>query len=103
MSTVFELPAEVNIYCAAEMRDALQVWSIAQISEGAEYLAVSAKAVSEIDGSGLQLLAALGNAEHRWHLVDASTAFSEACRTLGFGAWLEKPVLNARTAKAATP
>jgi hypothetical protein len=37
----------------------------------------------------MQLLAALGHQEISWRLVDASEVFIEACKTLGFQAWLD--------------
>lgn len=44
--------------------------------------------MKEVDGSGLQLLAALTNMDLSWRLVDASPEFSDACRTLGLTDWL---------------
>jgi hypothetical protein len=58
------------------------------------YLEISARDVVEVDGSGLQLLAALSNMEQTWHLVETSEPFAEACRTLGFGDWLNKRYLK---------
>lgn len=85
----FELTPEWNIYSAQESRDALLAWASEQSAKGHDLLEISAGKVSEIDGAGLQLLAALGNQETSWRLVDASEAFIEACTTLGFQAWLE--------------
>ena len=103
MSTPFELPAELNIYSALETRDALLAWAADQHSHGTDHLEVSAREVAEVDGSGLQLLASLGNAEPRWRLVEASAVFMEACNTLGFGHWLDARHLNTKSAKGATP
>ena len=89
MSERFELPAELNIYGALETRDALLSWVTEQVAKPHDYLQISARDVAEIDGSGLQLLAALSNMEHSWHLVESSEAFTEACRTMGFGHWLD--------------
>jgi len=89
MTTHFELPVELNIYSAIETRDALLAWSSEQASQGVAYPEVSARDVAEVDGSGLQLMAALGNTGHRWRLVEASTVVMEACCTLGFGQWLD--------------
>jgi anti-anti-sigma regulatory factor len=102
MQTPFELPAELNIYSATETRDALLAWSSEKAGHGST-LEVSARDVVEIDGSGLQLLASLGNAEHHWRLVEASTVFMEACRTMGFAQWLDARYLRANDTKAATP
>jgi ABC-type transporter Mla MlaB component len=89
MDERFELPAELNIYSTLETRDALLAWVAGQAPLGKEYLEVSARDVQEVDGSGLQLLAALGHGEQRWHLVEASTTFVEACRMMGFSTWLD--------------
>ncbi len=94
MQVPYELPAELNIYSALESRDALLAWVSQQSSKSGDHLEISAAAVTEVDGSGLQLLAALSNMEQSWHLVDSSPAFSEACRTLGFGHWLDKRYLK---------
>lgn len=94
MSEPFELPTELNIYSALETRDALLAWVTEQMSKGQDGLEISASKVEEIDGSGLQLLAALSNMEHAWRLVDPSDAFAEACRTLGVAQWLEKRSLK---------
>ncbi len=90
MSTPFVLPAELTIYSAIETRDALLAWVSEQHAKTHGQLEVSARQVSEVDGSGLQLLAALSHMDLTWTLVDASTAFSEACRTLGLSIWLDK-------------
>ena len=89
MSKPFELPPEMTIYSAVETRDALLAWVTEEVAKSSKLLQVSAAQVSEIDGSGLQLLAALSNMEHSWHLVQSSEAFTEACRTMGFGHWLD--------------
>ena len=94
MSERFELPAELNIYSAVETRDALLGWAAEQAAKGRDVLEISAREVAEVDGSGLQLLAALSNMEQAWQLVDTSRAFAEACRTLGFSAWLERSQLT---------
>jgi ABC-type transporter Mla MlaB component len=88
MSARFDLPAELNIYNVLETRDALLAWVTAQTAAGKDHLEISAKDVAEVDGSGLQLLAALTNTEAHWSLIDSSDAFNTACRTLGFSHWL---------------
>ena len=89
MSEPFELPAELNIYSALETRDKLLAWATEQSAKATDFLTVSAKEVAEIDGSGLQLLAALSNMDQAWQLSEPSEAFVEACQTLGFGQWLD--------------
>jgi len=90
MSEPFELPAELNIYSALETRDALLAWVTEQNTKGRDSLEISARHVAEIDGAGLQLLAALSNMEQSWRLVDASDAFSEACQVMGISQWVDK-------------
>jgi ABC-type transporter Mla MlaB component len=94
MSDAFELPQELNIYSALETRDSLLAWVAAQASQSKGALEISARHVAEIDGAGLQLLAALDNMEQPWHVVATSTAFSEACTTMGFGAWIDASRLH---------
>lgn len=93
MSTPFSLPSELNIYSALETRDALLAW-VSERASKSDALEISAGDVSEIDGSGLQMLAALSNMEQSWHLVEASNVFAEACHTLGFAHWLDKRYLK---------
>jgi hypothetical protein len=88
MTTPFELPAELTIYSALETRDALLAWATEQSAKSGSSLEVSARHVSEVDGSGLQLLAALSNMDISWRLGDASPIFLDACRTLGLASWL---------------
>ena len=88
MTTTFELPAELTIYGAAATREALLAWVTEQTSQSNRTLQVSAAQVEEVDGSGLQLLAALTNMDINWQLVKTSTSFSEACRTFGLTDWL---------------
>jgi ABC-type transporter Mla MlaB component len=102
MSDRFELPSELNIYSALESRDALLAWVTEQTTKAKGYLEISARDVVEVDGSGLQLLAALSNMEQTWHLVEASEPFAEACRTLGFGDWLDKRYLKENSGESNT-
>jgi anti-anti-sigma regulatory factor len=94
MNDRFELPAELNIYSALESRDALLAWVTEQTTKANAHLEISARDVAEVDGAGLQLLAALSNMEHIWHLVESSEPFADACRTLGFGHWLDNRYLK---------
>lgn len=89
MTKPFDLPAELTIYGAVETRVALLAWVSERSAQSGRTLEVSARAVTEVDGSGLQLLAALTNMDLSWRLVDASAVFTEACRTMGLEAWLE--------------
>jgi ABC-type transporter Mla MlaB component len=88
MTTIFELPGELTIYSALDTRDALLAWATEQTAKPHRTLQVSASQVEEVDGSGLQLLAALTNMDLNWELVGASPKFSEACKTMGLTDWL---------------
>ena len=94
MTIQFDLPAELTIYSAIETRDALLAWATEQIAKSSSQLEISAAAVTDVDGSGLQLLAALSNMDLTWKLIDASAAFSEACRTMGLADWLRNSHFN---------
>lgn len=89
MNDCFQLPSEFNIYTAVETRDALAAWLAAKPSKGIHgELRLSAKDVSEVDGAGLQILAALSNSGESWSLVDASSPFVEACQAIGLSNWV---------------
>ena len=94
MSTPFELPEEMTIYSAVETRDALLAWVTEQSAKSSKLLEISASNVSEIDGSGLQLVASLANMGQPWQLIDPSEAFADACKTMGLSAWLHKQPVN---------
>lgn len=94
MNEPFELPAELTIYSALETRDALLAWVTEHTAKSGQPLMLSARSVSEVDGSGLQLLAALSNMDLTWRLVDTSTVFTEACRTLGLSHWIDPRYLK---------
>lgn len=100
MSNRFELPCELNIYSAQTSRDALLAWVSQCSAQGLDHLEVSAAQVSEVDGSGLQLMASMATTQPHWRLVQPSTAFAEACRTLGFAQWLQAQVAPASAATA---
>ena len=100
MGERFELPSELNIYSALETRDALLAWVAENASKG-DTLEVSAAAVEEVDGAGLQILAALANMDQPWHLRDASDAFINACQTIGLTQWLDKRLLKIAQERAA--
>ena len=101
MGERFELPVELNIYSAMETRDALHTWAAEQATQGKDHLDVSARDVAEVDGAGLQLLAALSHSEPPWRLVEASPAFSDACRILGLAHWLDGRTVKSSAGGAA--
>ncbi len=95
MTTSFELPEEMTIYSALETRDKLLAWVTEQTAKSSKMLEVSAAKVEQIDGAGLQLLAALANMDQPWRICQPSEAFVQACSTLGLGQWLLAPVEQA--------
>ena len=100
MGEKFELPAELNIYAAVEIRDTLLAWVTEQVAAGTDRLEISAANVAEVDGAGLQILAALSNMGQSWQLVEASQVFTDACHTLGLNKWIDQRVLEAHKAGA---
>lgn len=94
MSTPFELPEEMTIYSAVETRDALLAWVTEQTTKGVKMLDISAAKVCEIDGSGLQLLAALSHMDQPWRLVNPSDALADACQAMGLSNWLAEQTAN---------
>jgi anti-anti-sigma regulatory factor len=89
MDDSFELPSELTIYSVGETRDALLAWVGQQGEKSVSPLIISAKAVENVDGAGLQLLAALGSMSLTWRLAATSEVFTEGCTTLGFAHWLD--------------
>ena len=65
-----------------------------QLAAGSERLLISAANVAEVDGAGLQLLAALSNMDQSWQLVEPSKVFADACRLLGLNQWLDQRVAD---------
>ncbi len=102
MRAPFDLPADLRIYSAIDTRDALLAWVAEEASAGHDYLQISARDVEEVDGSGLQLLAALSNMETPWHLVETSEAFEQALRLMGFAHWLDKRYLKTGAGESAS-
>lgn len=94
MGKKFELPAELNIYSAVDIRDTLLAWVTEQVAAGTERLEISAANVAEVDGAGLQLLAALSNMDQSWHLVESSQVFTDACHSMGLSKWIDQRVLE---------
>jgi anti-anti-sigma regulatory factor len=92
MSQPFELPQEMTIYSAMETRDALLAWITEQGTDSSQPLLISGAKVSDIDGSGLQLLASLVHLDQPWHLLAPSPALLEAGQTLGLSDWLNQQI-----------
>ena len=101
MSERFELPAELNIYGVLDIRDKLLAWVTEHAAKGHEVLEISARDVEEVDGAGLQLLAAISNMDQPWRLVEASERFMDACRAMGLNQWLDSRYLNNSSGAAA--
>ncbi len=88
MSKPFDLPDEMTIYSAVETRDKLLAWTSEQSSKNADVFEVSAAHVTEIDGAGLQVLAAWVNMDQPWKILQPSAAFTHACEAMGLVQWL---------------
>ncbi len=88
MGSCFKLTAEWTVYTVEASRAALQEWVAQQALQPPPVLDLSAADVTDVDGAGLQLLAALGAQGLAWRLVDASDAFTQACHSLGLQSWL---------------
>jgi len=90
MNDCFQLPSELTIYTAVETRDALAAWLASRQSKGThDELRLAAGGVNEVDGAGLQIIAALANSGESWRLLDASSPFLEACRAIGLSQWVD--------------
>ena len=87
MSACFELPAELNIYTAAETAQAMTQWFTDNRDQQTAALTVDGQAVAEVDAAGLQLIAALHNTckSHavQWQLTQPSNTLGAACARLG--------------------
>lgn len=88
MSEPLRLPVEMTIYTASDTAAALRAWL--DNASGEEATEVRGDAVAEIDGAGLQLLAALHSSlagagrPVTWTIP--SPTLRRACRMLGPGA-----------------
>ena len=88
MTLHFELPEEFNVYSSHDTLEALKLLLSDPLIDKSEFIEISAHKVAEIDGTGMQLLAALSKAGYKWRIGDASEKFQNTCRSLGFGSWL---------------
>lgn len=88
MNKRFELPEEFNVYGSHSIVEALKLWlKEYEVGVGEEF-EIDAGKVMEIDGTGIQILAALTHSGYRWTLVEASARFIGACLTTGHQGWL---------------
>ena len=88
MNHCFELPEDFNVYHMEETLDALKRWLQQSKLESGALIDISAARVAEIDGTGMQLLAALQNSGYRLRVVESSRKFTEACEITNNAAWL---------------
>lgn len=93
MTFRFELPEEFNVNNAQDTLQALRLWLAENPVPAHQTIEISAQAVMEIDGAGLQLLSALSRSGFRWKIVDASSKFESVCRSIGCENWLTEVVL----------
>ena len=92
MTPRFELPEEFNVNNAYDTLEKLRLWLAGATLDPDAVLEISAQAVMEIDGTGMQLLAALSQSGYRWKICQPSTKFESACHTLGLDGWLTRTV-----------
>lgn len=84
----FDLPEEFNVNNAYDTLEKLRHWLSESAVDIETTLDMHAHSVMEIDGTGMQLLAALSKSGYRWRICEPSTKFSSICRTLGLDDWL---------------
>ena len=89
MNPTFDLPEEFNVYHAQQTLESLRLWLAEHQFPQAAVLDISAARVTDMDGTGLQLLGALRNAGYRLRLLAPSQKFAHACMVTGNQAWLE--------------
>jgi|JI6StandDraft_1071083.scaffolds.fasta_scaffold135462_3 ABC-type transporter Mla MlaB component len=86
MNARFELPAELTIYAAADTASALVAW-LAGLEASTASVELAADQVLEVDGAGLQLLAALhkscASRSQPLQITHATETLQKACATLG--------------------
>ena len=87
MTASFELPAELNIYTAAETAQAMLTWFNDSRNQHVTHLTLNGQSVAEVDAAGLQLIASLHNScvsqALSWQLEQASHTLGAACERLG--------------------
>lgn len=95
VSQRFELPEEFNVYGAQDTLQAIRTWlTLAEVMPG-DAIEIDAGRVMEIDGTGIQILAALTHSGYRWKLVEASAKFVSACLLTGHKHWLAQTEVSA--------
>lgn len=102
MAQRFDLPEEFNVNNAYDTLEKLRQWLSESAVDIETTLEIHAHSVMEIDGTGMQLLAALSKSGYRWKICQPSTKFSSICRTLGLEDWLVSVVVPAAE-QGATP
>lgn len=88
MNHCFELPEEFTVYHAQDTLESLRTWLRHNPVEDGAQIDISAARVAEMDGTGMQLLAALRKSGYRLRILAPSTRFAEACGITGNKAWL---------------
>lgn len=87
MNEFYQLPAELNIYTAAETAQSMLSWFNECRNQQLALLKVDGHGVAEVDAAGLQLLASLHNSctslALHWQLEQPSQTLAAACARLG--------------------
>lgn len=95
MKRCFELPEDFNVYGAQELLESLKLWLKHGDLGPGEEIEIDASKVMEVDGTGLQILAALSRSGYRWSLVKASAKFVNACLVTGHKEWIPATEITA--------
>lgn len=99
MSTLLQLPAELTIYVAAELKADWLTWLDGLPADAPTDLRADGRLVSEVDAAGLQCLLALKRSLHSRGrtllLQQPSAVLHKACVTLGAGGLLDPQTLEA--------
>ena len=90
MKKRFDLPEYFTVYTAEETLASLKAWLLENPITSEDVVELSAAKVAEIDGTAMQLLAALTQSGCTWCVVDASPKFEKACQVTGNTAWLQE-------------
>jgi len=95
MNKRFELPEEFNVYGAQNAIESLKLWLGQGEAGPGDHIEIDAGKVMEIDGTGIQILAALSQSGYRWKLVEASAKFINACLVTGHQDWISTSEVSA--------
>ena len=85
---VYPLPEEFNVYRSEETLETLRAWLKHTPVPAGAHIDFSASQVMEVDGTGLQLLAAMRRSGYQVRIIDPSPKIWAALQTSGTSDWL---------------